>query len=60
MSGDTTSNSSFPSCDLALLTMAHQAMLIVPALISGGSYQARRKELRTSSAFSVMRSAVNP
>jgi hypothetical protein len=40
--------------------MANQAMLIVPALISGGSYQPKWKKLHTSSAFSIMHSAFNP
>jgi hypothetical protein len=42
---NTASNSSISSYDLALLTMEHQALLIVSASISAGNDQLRQKQL---------------
>jgi hypothetical protein len=37
--GDTVSNASLSSCNLGLLTMAHQTLLIVPVYTLGGNNQ---------------------
>jgi len=46
--GDTASHSSLSSCGLALLTMAHQALMIVSVLTSLGNVQWKQQPLHVS------------
>jgi hypothetical protein len=56
MSGDMASNSSLSSCDLTLLTVAHQALLNISVLISGGNDQQRWQQLHNGQACFFLRS----